>query len=467
MRQAVWPHGPLVAALLISTLGSGLADVKPADTGTTRPVQTARSVLPLSFERNCGQSEAEVRFLGRGNGHAVFLTATGAVLALRQSPDASMPQLPSVILSSAPNLQRPTALRMNLVGTNPNPMVVGVEELPGRVNYLRGDNPQHWRTNIPTYAKVKYADVYPGVALIYHGNQGQLEYDFVVAPGVDLHIIRLAFTGPIGASVKSALTVAADGDLILQAEGGEVRFHAPRIYQEIGGKKQPVSGRYALFCSEAQESNHKIPEVGFEVVAYDSSKPLVIDPVLDYSTYLGGSGADIGIGIAVDPLGEVYVTGQTRSTNFPMAHPLRPMLRGPSDAFVAKLDATSSTLVYSTYLGCNGEENISFDGAIAVDAAGSAYVTGKTVRPISLPYIPCSRFFTAPLTHLWPRLILRVPPSCTRPTSVAAKKTRAEALQWTSLATSIWPGSRGRAIFPLCGPCNRHSAGYSMLLSRN
>jgi hypothetical protein len=255
-----------------------------------------------------------------------------------------------------------TVVRMQLLGGNPAPQVVGLEELPGKANYFIGNAPQQWRTHVPTYAKVKYAAVYPGVDLVYYGQSRQLEYDFVVAPGADPAVIALGFEG------VDHVDVDAQGDLVLSTASGSLRFQKPVIYQEADGRRQAIAGSYV---------RKGLHQVGFHVAAYDPACPLVIDPVLSYATYLGGSGGDQGQGIAVDATGAVYVTGQTTSADFPTVHPLQPTLNGFGDAFVAKLTADGAALVYATYLGGSGDEN--FDGAgIAVDAAGHAYVTGQT-----------------------------------------------------------------------------------------
>ena len=250
---------------------------------------------------------------------------------------------------------------MTLVNANPQSQAAGHDELPGKSNYFIGNDPAKWRTNISTYAKVKYEGVYPGVDLVYYGNQGQLEYDFVVAPGADPGLVTLAFEG------ARDVHIDARGELVLGVEGGEVRQHKPVVYQEVAGVKQEVAGRYVMKGTR---------QVGFRVAAYDPSRPLIIDPVLVYSTYLGGSGDEVGRGIAVDGAGSAYVTGNTSSTDFPTtAGAAQTTFAGGTDAFVTKLDATGSGLVYSTYLGGSGSD---IGHGIAVDGAGSAYVTGIT-----------------------------------------------------------------------------------------
>jgi hypothetical protein len=320
--------------------------------------------LPLSFEANDGQTDRRVKFLARGNGYSLFLTGKEAVIALRKA----VPQPEGK--NGMPGRQRVepqkeegaggTVVRMELVGANAAPRVAGAEELPGKVNYFIGNDPAKWRTNVPTFAKVKYEGVYTGVDLVYYGNQGQLEYDFVVAPGVDPNQIRLKFAG------AGKLRVDQEGSVVLGSTGEEVRFEKPVVYQEVAGKRKPVEGTYAVASANL---------IGIRLGKYDRSHPLVIDPTFSYSTYLGGSYADGGEAIAVDSSGNAYVTGFTASTNFPTADALQPTLAGNTNAFVTKLNATGTALVYSTYLGGSNTDG---GNGIAVDVSGNTYVTGQT-----------------------------------------------------------------------------------------
>ncbi len=248
---------------------------------------------------------------------------------------------------------------------NASPRVEALEELPGKANYFLGNDPTKWRTNVPTYARVHYQDLYPGIDLIYYGNQRQLEYDLVVRPGADPSRIRLGVQG------ADTLDVDAQGDLVLHTAGGDIRQRKPAAYQEIDGMRQEISGGYVLKGSHT---------VGFEVGAYDASRPLVIDPVLFYSTYLGGSSDDFGSGIAVDSSGDAYVTGYTLSTDFPTTvgafQTTHAADGGLDDGFVTKLNPTGAALVYSTYLGGSSDD---FGFGIAVDSSGDVYVTGYTL----------------------------------------------------------------------------------------
>ena len=293
--------------------------------------------LPLSFEPNQGQTDARVKFLARGPGYGLFLTDNEAVFSLSGSQ-----------------------MRMRLQGASTSPQITGVDQLPGKVNYLLGNKSENWRTNVPTYARVRYEQIYPGVDLIYYGNQRQLEYDFVIEPRASSKQIRLAFEG------AGKLKLNRHGDLILGSAAHKITLLRPKAYQEIDNKRREVSVKYLL---------KPYGQVAFQVGAYDKRQQLVIDPVLVYSTYLGGSGLDAGNGIAVDSSGNAYITGQTSSLNFPTVSPLQPATGGSVDAFVAKLNATGTALVYSTYLGGSGTD---VGTSIAVDSNGNAFITGQT-----------------------------------------------------------------------------------------
>lgn len=327
--------------------------------------------LPLSFEANQGQVDEQVKFLFRGKGYTLFLTSTEAVLLLEArglglETSKSIPQVSS-LKSQVSN----HVLRMKLIGANPEPKIVGLNELPGKSNYLMGRDPQKWHTQVSTYTRIQYRDIYPGVDLIYYGNQQQLEYDFVVAPGADPKAITLAFEG------ADNIEIDPEGNLILQLADDEIRFHKPQVYQEIHGTQQVIPGDYVFLNNGPRTTDHRQPiKIGFQVAAYDTSKPLVIDPVLSYSTYLGGSGHDEGRAIAVDTSGNTYVVGTTGSIDFPTANALQPTDDG--GVFVTKLSPTGSAFVYSTYLGGSDSE---FGNGITVDAEGNAYVVGTTLSP--------------------------------------------------------------------------------------
>src|SRR6266513_582054 len=324
----------------------------PAGAATNARVSESYGKLPLQFEANRGQTHEDVHFLSRGAGYSLYLTAGEAVLLLSK-PDADAKRV---------------ALRMSLVGAARKPQVNGLDELPGKANYFVGGDRSRWRTNVPTYAKVQYQTIYPGIDLVYYGNQRQLEYDFVVAPGADTNKIVLGFKG------ANKIEIDTEGSLVLHPSGGDIRQHKPILYQEIDGVRHEVAGSYVRKGAN---------RFGFQVAAYDASRPLVIDPiVVSYSTYLGGSNGEQSYAIAVDAGGNAYVAGATVSLDFPTtpgafqstfagSNPSS----GGGDVFVAKLNPAGSALVYSTYLGGSSAEK---GFGIAVDADGSAYVTGRT-----------------------------------------------------------------------------------------
>jgi len=446
-HQMIHARAPMAArsSLRVRNSGPRVLDAPgrfpAADGARLARLSGAYGKLPMSFEANQGQTDAQVKFLSRGRGYTLFLTANEAVLTVQESKAKSKKQRaksknddpsPSVARTSNPEslisspeprrgeppssmaARAPTVLRMKLVGANPAPQVAGLEELPGKSNYFIGNNPKQWQTNVPHYAKVRYKSVYPGVELVYYGNParaGQLEYDFVVAAGADPKVIRLAFDGLVGEDLygppdtrehhKGApLQINAQGDLVLQTEGGELRFRKPVVYQPVaalgvyppGREPQPGTAvrdpRYnAADNPKSKIANRKFldaryilkgnREVAFQVGTYDTTKPLILDPVLSYATYLGGSGDDAGNGIAVDASGNAYVTGSTGSTKFPTqpTTPLQAAAGGGEDVFVAKLNAAGTALVYSTYLGGTADDH---GAGIAVDSSGNAYVTGDT-----------------------------------------------------------------------------------------
>lgn len=309
--------------------------------------RTAGAAEPPSFEANQGQFPAEVRFASRGPGYTVFLTDDGAVMVLRPTAGARGAGAPSVI-------------RLGLDGAVAR-RAVGRKQLPGVANYLRGADQAAWRTGIPTYEQVVYDAVYPGVDLVYYGADRGHEYDLVVAPGADPAQIRLAITGADRARLDEG------GDLELTTAAGTVTMRAPHVYQEIDGGRRQVTGRYAVDDKG---------RIGFTLGAYDTAAPLVIDPQILYSTFVGGSGngVDSATGVAVDAAGAAYVVGTTETADFPTLNPLDGSRGGLMDAFVMKL-APDGTRVYATYLGGSSYD----DGVgIAVRADGVAYVVGNT-----------------------------------------------------------------------------------------
>ena len=334
---------------------------RPAGFGPNAAQIQAYNHLPLIFEENQGQTDSRVKFLARGSGYGLFLTAHEAVLALRQPSHGTTDF---------------SVLQMQLAGTNPNFKVDGENPLPGKSNYFIGNNPSKWHRDVPQFAGVRYRDVYPGIDLVYHGNQGRLEYDFEVAPGAEPTRVALEFAG------AAHRRIDADGNLILSLRGGDVAVHAPRAYQKIGASEQIVHSGFRL------QSNG---EVGFEVGAYDHNRRLVIDPILSYSTYLGGSGDEactIILGtttpasgcpaVAVDVASNAYIAGSTTSTDFPIppgTSPYQGTLKGAANIFVAKFNSAGNTEEFATYIGGSGTDTTA---GISVDLAFDVIVAGNT-----------------------------------------------------------------------------------------
>jgi hypothetical protein len=306
--------------------------------------------LSIFFEENRGQTHPDARFLARGAGYSLAFTPRGNHVALSHSG-------------------KQLSFTTTLTGANSKPTIKGEEKQGGKTHYFRGDRSI---TDIPTYGRIRYDGIYPGIDLVYYGNQRELEYDFVVSPGGDSNTIALRFDGIQG------LTLNPQGDLLVQVDGTSVVQKKPVVFQDYGGARKPIDGQYRLISANT---------VGFDVGQYDHSQALVIDPILSYSTFLGGNGLDDARSIAVDSTGSVYITGSTTSTNFPAvgAIQLNPGNEDPtaytSDAFVMKLNASGTALLYSTYLG-GADDDVS--NKIAVDAAGNAIIAGWTAS-VSFP----------------------------------------------------------------------------------
>jgi hypothetical protein len=420
---------PILSGQVLPAANSGSLNPKS-------PIQNPKLVesygrLPLAFEANRGQTDGQVKFLSRGRGYTMFLTQGEAVLSLRkpsavsrqpsairnskfENRNSTTTNLQSEIFNLPSLLPRPTdygprttgeqarhsslvtrhsdaVVRMKLVGANPRARVTGLDPLPGRSNYFLGNDPKKWRTNVPNYARVKYEGVYAGIDLLYYGNQGRLEYDFVVSPGANPKAITLEIDGAVRAQGLAPLRVDGGGDLVIGTEAGEIRLHKPVVYQPNPESRTPNPGFSTTDNGPRTTANHQSSidnrqfldgrflllasnRIGFEVPNYDKSLPLVIDPVLSYSTYLGGTGwegGNSGVSVAVDSTGCAYITGATDSVDFPMQNPLQGTFPGYPIGFITKLNPEGTALVYSTYLEGGGM-------GIAVDASGNAYVAGFT-----------------------------------------------------------------------------------------
>ena len=369
----------LKSVLGLLTIGLlSLADISSIAQAAADPVLPAQVLsLPMQFEKNAGQTDPQVEYLARGPGYTLFLTPTRAVFSLSPAKGSGGAAKRAGQHQSNNDV---ATLEMNLVGANPHPSVEGLDQLPGKTSYFLGNNPENWHVGVPTYARIQYHDVYPGIDLIYYGNHRQLEYDFIVAPGANAKRIGLKIEG------ADKLEVDSQGDLVAHIHNIKVSWNRPHVYQETEGGRKQIIARFVL---------KKNQRIGFEVGAYDPAKPLIIDPALVYSTYLGGTGDEFtfnsfapnGVKIALDTNGNVFVVGQTLSRNFPTRNAYDSTANGADtnlcDVFITKFNASGSSLIYSTYLG-----GISNDvaGDIAIDSAGNAYITGSTESP-DFPHI--------------------------------------------------------------------------------
>lgn len=348
--------------------GPGSAERKPAAHKTL----TSKSLslpLPLFFEPNQGQTAPQVKFLARGAGYGLFLTADEAVLQLHPSAVSSQPSAFSSQGASS------SVIRMRLDGANSSARISGASPLPGKSSYFIGNDPSKWHRDIPQFARIQYEAVYPGVNLVYYGDEGQLEYDFRVAPAADPNQIALSFNG------ASARIVS--GDLLLATDRGDVRFQAPRIYQQDGKIQTPIAGSFRQLADN---------KIGFTIGDYNHSRELVIDPVLSYSTYLGGSNTEKLVNLAVDSSGNIYVAGSTLSSDFPPTPPANPKFQGTlvgtQNIFIAVIDPflpPTQQLLYATYLGGS---QFDFAAGIAVStdvdqgtSGIDVYVAGSTTSP--------------------------------------------------------------------------------------
>jgi hypothetical protein len=329
----------------------------------------ASAQLPLSFIANAGQANSDVQFQVRGAGHTIFFTASEIILSATE-------QVEDQLVSSV--------VRSQLVGANPNPSIVGLNPLPGVANFLLGNDPSQWYTNVSTYGGVVYQNVYAGIDRVFKGTEGELKSEFIVAPGADPGQIRMNFSG------VESIQLRDDGALVLQTPLGELIEEAPYIYQEINGQRQVVQGAYILLGNN---------QVGFTLGTYNPAYTLVIDPVLEYSTYLGGNGASFtGLGVTSNEIaaitvdnttGSAYLTGFTPSTNFPTTADAYdptfndnfPFLIG--DAFVTKLNPTGTGVEFSTFFGGS-----LFDTGVGLtlDNTGNIYVVGAT-NSLNLPTV--------------------------------------------------------------------------------
>jgi len=318
--------------------------------------------LPLSFEMNEGQADSGVSFFSRGPGYGIFFSPDKVRLVLHYALTQSKLEIP--VFHKNPTNYGVDLINMELNNANINSNIEPMDKLPGVCNYFIGNDRTKWHTGIKLYSGVKLTNIYPGIDLKYYGNQGQLEHDFTVTPGVDPGIIQWKISGTENKNINES------GDLVLKTPHGEVDWKSPQCYQWVDGQKQVVEGHYSLLPGDL---------IGFKIGIYRKDLPLVIDPYLVYSTYLGGSNRDSISGIAVDASGDAYVYGYTSSINFPtITGAFQTSLKGSSNLFVTEFNPSGSALIYSTYIGGSG---IDISYGMVLDGSNNVYITGQTDSP--------------------------------------------------------------------------------------
>jgi len=339
-------------------------------------VEAAYGKLPLYFIANNGQLSEAVRFYEQGGGHSTFFTEDGVYLLLSKSRKETDKGIQGQGLDKgSAERHESQLLKLGFLKANKSPEIIAEDIQEGRVNYFIGNDPKRWRTDIPTYRAVLYKEVWPGIDIRFYGNNQQLEYDIMVKPGAEPSWLKFYYEG------VEKLRVNKEGALEIEVNGGRIVQRRPSIYQEIDGKRVEIEGKFKVegskSRSEGAESGvgSKRFIYGFEVSSYDRNHALIIDPVLIYSTYLGGNGTDCGMAIAVDSSGNAYLTGYTSSTNFPTASPIQANRAGSYDVFITKVNSSGSALIYSTYLGGSSWD---YGRSIKVDSSGNVYITGNT-----------------------------------------------------------------------------------------
>jgi hypothetical protein len=334
--------------------------------------------IPLYFIQNNGQLNDTVKFYERGNGRSTFFTNEGVYLLLTKENDSKVQRFNGSKIKSVETSikdHEPQLIKLSPLDSNKSPEIVAEELQDGKVNYLIGDDHKKWQTDIPTYRAIAYKEVYDGIDIKFYGNNRQMEYDIIVKPGFNPSMVRLSYEGIEGLSINDK------GDLEIKLKDGKIIQEKPYIYQEINGRKVEIDGQFKILDISS------IHSYGFEIASYNKDYPLIVDPVLVYSTYIGGTNNDGGLSMAVDTSGNAYITGETTSTNFPTTSPYQSSNAGGTDAFVTKIDSSGS-LVYSTYLGGSGNDS---GDSIAVDSSGNAYVAGETTStnfPTASPHQP-------------------------------------------------------------------------------
>lgn len=360
-RQGRLPRMPGSQLSSISVAGRNAEMIHPSG---SKSQLGSYGHLPIRFEENVGQTDNRVRFLAHGPGYTLFLTDGEAIFKpsgqdlTTQGKWHGARSIRDRLLSKGTEA---SVVRMKLEGANGTPKIMGVDQLPGVSNYLIGKDPSKWRTGVASYKKIQYSEVYSGIDLVCYGTGNRVEYDFIVKPGADPNQVSLSFDG-----ARKISRDTNSGDISIPTAAGKMALQKPVLYQMENGEKRPIEGNYKF------QGNDRL---GFDVRDYDRSEPLVIDPVLAYSTYLGGSNQDDSYGMTVDSSGNAFVAGSTWSVDFPVTG--NSISAAPLEGykmFVSKLNPSGTALVYSTYIG--GTSGYEWATGIAVDSNGYAYITG-------------------------------------------------------------------------------------------
>jgi len=365
----------IVTSLLGSCFSPGFSSAQTRVTSSEN--LNAYGKLPLTFEANIGQANPQVKFLTRSNGQVLFLSQRETILVLHEST----PSAPAWKGPARKNRHgRSSVLRFRWVGGSAQANVQGDSLLATRSNYYSGNDASRWVSNVPHFGRVLYREVYPGVDVVFYGQEGKLEYDLVIQPGVRPDTIVMEIKG------ARRIRLDAQGNALLETGAGDVRLERPTIYQVLAGEKRPIRGGYVRI------GKHRL---GFQVEQYDARLPLVIDPTLSYTAHVQGNNATFARGIAVDASGNAVLVGETSATNLPMVAAAQPNTGGYTDVFVRKLNASGTGIIYSTYLGGNNFESA---GGIAVDSNGNAYVIG-TATSTDFPTTAGAFMRTCPTTY--------------------------------------------------------------------
>ncbi len=358
-RGVIWIFPLLITALFFISISNAevMANESVSKDNTAKSqAQVTYGSLPLYFIQNDGQVDEQVKYYEKSRGHATFFMEDGVYIGLHKTGN-----------SESNENNQSSMIKLSFVDGKEKPEITAEGVQQGKVNYFRGNNPAKWRTKVPTYQTVSYKEVYPGIDLKFYGNNNQMEYDVIVKPGADPSKVKFAYEGIEG------LEISEEGNLDISLKEGKFIQKRPVIYQEIDEERISVNGKFRILEGDV---THKKFVYAFEIAAYDTKQPLIIDPVLAYATYLGGNDYDGGEGIAIDASGNIYVTGSTYSLDFPTTlGAYDTSFSGDNDVFIVKFDSSGTSLLAATYMG-GSSYDWSLD--IALDSSGNVLVVLET-----------------------------------------------------------------------------------------